>query len=371
MAVGRLFALRRTAIDFRLPDACFCGSSLPYTLLEDSYCTSNCAAAPEEKCGSSATLSVYNATLLAATEPKGSSNTTSVASDSQNPTPTSSNGTGTRTSATSTSSGGIIQTATSVVSSLLSGILNPGSSSTSGNQSNTASGSVAASATSSAPSSTRTWAYRGCIADGSARAINQTALTSWDMTIGQCGSVALSGGFKYFGLENGVQCFVSNTIAYNTTVNTCTQKCGGDATGATLCGGPWSLTVYEVVTLAPGQTLSTSAVPSSSSSTVPINSGATLTASGSTSVTPSASGNGTCVAVTVTQFVTVTASGTDSARGEESYSFAKTIRATHLTIDIRTATGTSTTKVTRRRRAVGPLERNLRGRLEGLHWIGH
>jgi hypothetical protein len=137
------------------------------------------------------------------------------------------------------------------------------------------------------------------------------------MTIGQCGSVARSGGFKYFALENGVQCFVSSTIAYNTTVNTCTQKCGGDPTGATLCGGPWSLSLYEVVTVSPGQTLSTSAAPSSSS---PSSSGASLTVSESSTAKPSASGNGTCVAVTVTQFVTVTGRGTGSSQGRENES---------------------------------------------------
>lgn len=134
------------------------------------------------------------------------------------------------------------------------------------------------------------------------------------MTIGQCGSVALSGGFKYFALENGVQCFVSNTIAYNTTVNTCTQKCGGDPTGATLCGGPWSLSLYEMVTVSPGQTFSISAAPSSSSLS---SSGVSLTVSGSSTAKPSASGNVTCVAVTVTQFVTVTRSGTGSSPGKE------------------------------------------------------
>lgn len=239
-------------------DACFCGNALPYTLLEDSYCPTACTGAiANEKCGSSNTLSVYNASLLAATVPAIGN----IA-----------NGTITRASATSSAA------------SSNSGMLIASS---------TTMNLTTASVTAGAPSSTQTWVPRGCIADGSARALNQTFTYSLDLTIPKCAAIALSGNFQYFGIENGNQCFVSNTVAYNTSVTTCIQTCSD----GTICGGPWSISAFEIVSLAPGQTLSTS-VPSTPASSTPTTTPLVLATS--------ALGTGTCAAVTVTQGMTVT-----------------------------------------------------------------
>jgi hypothetical protein len=296
-------------------DACFCGNTLPYTLLEESYCTSACVGAAGEPCGSANTLSVYNATILAATVPKA--NTTSMST------------TGVSSTSTGTASGtGIVASATSLVSSLLSGILSGTSSATSiranatATTSNTtapSTGSTTASATASAPSSSQTWVSRGCIADGSARALNQTSLATYDMTIPKCGALALAGGFRWFGLENAYQCFVSNTLAYNTSSTACTQACGGDA--KTICGGPWCISLYEVVLAsslpAPTTSISTTASATSQASSAAPSSSSAPTSLSSTSAPRSGSGSATCAAVTVTQIITVTASspsGTSTSR---------------------------------------------------------
>lgn len=250
-------------------DACYCGASLPYTLLQDTSCNSPCNGASGENCGSAYTLSVYNATQLAATAPKPS--TTSVSS----------------TVASFTASGTASRTVS--VSGTITGSVTGSASRTS----------ASASATSGAADPFATWAARGCIADGSARALNATSTYAGDMTIAKCAAIAKSGALKYFGLENGGQCFVGNTLAYNTSATGCNVACPGDASKTTMCGGAWRISLYEMIPLSQAVvTSTTSATPSSTTAA----SSATLSA-----------GSGTCAAVTVTQTasatVTVTVTG--------------------------------------------------------------
>ena len=86
------------------------------------------------------------------------------------------------------------------------------------------------------------YAYQGCIGDTSSRAINQTWMTSSTMTIAACSEVARTAGKRYFGLQNGNQCFVSNALAFRTSSTRCTKECAGDKTA--ICGGNWAISLY-------------------------------------------------------------------------------------------------------------------------------
>jgi hypothetical protein len=241
----------------------------------DTSCNSPCNGASGENCGSAYSLSVYNATQLAATAPKP---TTSAVSSTV------------ASTAASTASG----TASKTVS--VSGTITASASST-GSASKT---STSASATSGAADPFATWRPQGCIADGSARALNDTSTYDGYMTIPKCAAMAKSGAFKYFGLENGGQCFVGNKLAYNTSATGCNVACPGDASKTTICGGAWRISLYEMIPLS--EAVTTTTTSTTPSSTTAASSSATLSV-----------GSGTCAAVTVTQTasatVTVTVTG--------------------------------------------------------------
>ncbi|KAJ9119238.1 hypothetical protein QFC22_003730 [Naganishia vaughanmartiniae] len=301
-------SLRKLIRLFFCEDACFCGAALPYTLLQENYCASSCNGLSGEVCGSANTLSVYNATVLAASVPKPS-NPTSVVSSSSTASRTvsgSSSAIPTVGSSSRASSSGITSSKTST-----------GASSSAITSSATKT-SAAPSGTSSASDPFATYVYRGCIADGSARVMNSTWTFSSQMTIEQCAKIGKAAGRKLFGLQNGGACFVSDTLTKNLTATGCDNPCGGNA--KQLCGGSWKLSLWEF-TVASDIPVTTSAAPSStkpaSTSSAPLTSALTTT---------TAAGSGTCAAVTVTQ----TASAT-------------------VTVTV-TGTATSTSKVVRRRR---------------------
>lgn len=256
-------------------DACFCGPNLPYTLLGDNFCASPCNGASGELCGSSSTLSVYNATLLAATVPKPSS---SVTSSTVSRTVSASG------SASVSATGNVSQTGSTTVSPSVTG-------------SATRTTSSASTTTSGAAGPFATYISQGCIADGSTRSMNDTSTYAGDMTVVKCANIAKSGGFKYFGMENGGQCFVSNKLAYNTPAAGCTMPCMGDPTKQTMCGGSWKISLYQWMAL----------------SEVPATTTGPSTSATPTSTTTLAGGSSTCAAVTVTQTasatVTVTVTG--------------------------------------------------------------
>lgn len=101
-----------------------------------------------------------------------------------------------------------------------------------------------ASTTAASPSSTG-YVAKGCVTDGSNRALTGPTISGNDMTIAKCAAFAQTGRYKYFGLEVGYQCFTGNTLAYNTPSTNCKTPCYGDASKTTICGGAYALSLYE------------------------------------------------------------------------------------------------------------------------------
>ena len=97
--------------------------------------------------------------------------------------------------------------------------------------------------TSLPPSSPSGYTYQGCIADSSSRAMNQTWTSTSSMTIAQCAGIAQTANRRYFGLQNGQECFISDVLASQTVSTGCTVKCRGDQTA--ICGGSWAISLYS------------------------------------------------------------------------------------------------------------------------------
>jgi hypothetical protein len=57
------------------------------------------------------------------------------------------------------------------------------------------------------------------------------------MTISKCAAFAQAGKYRYFGLEDGKQCFTGKLLVYNATSTKCQTICAGDASKSTICGG--------------------------------------------------------------------------------------------------------------------------------------
>jgi hypothetical protein len=136
--------------------------------------------------------------------------------------------------------------------------------------------------------------------------MNTTNTYSGGMTVALCANTAKTGGFKFFGMENGGQCFVTNKMAYITPAADCNVPCFGDSTKQTMCGGTWKISYYEYVPLSEVPATTTGASSSATpTSTKPVTAAPTTTLV--------AGGSGTCAAVTVTQTasstVTVTVTG--------------------------------------------------------------
>lgn len=100
-----------------------------------------------------------------------------------------------------------------------------------------------ATVSSAIPTASTGYTYQGCIADSSSRAMNQTWTSTDSMTIARCGDIAKAAGRRYFGLQNGAECFVSDTLAFQTTSTGCTIKCSGDQSA--VCGGSWAISLYS------------------------------------------------------------------------------------------------------------------------------
>lgn len=139
---------------------------------------------------------------------------------------------------------------------------------------------------SSIPSPSSGYTYQGCIRDGSSRAMNQTWTSGSSMTIAQCASIAKAADRRYFGLQNGQECFVSDTLAFQTTSTGCTVMCRGESTA--ICGGSWAISLY-----------SWNDKPAGASTTV-ISSATTSRATSASPSTPTFSQYSTCPAATAT-----------------------------------------------------------------------
>ena len=74
---------------------------------------------------------------------------------------------------------------------------------------------------------------------------NQVDLPS--ITIATCAASAKANNYLYFALQDGEECFASNSTAYALSKgvsNECTKQCGDE--GGTLCGGPCANSIYQV-----------------------------------------------------------------------------------------------------------------------------
>jgi hypothetical protein len=116
--------------------------------------------------------------------------------------------------------------------------------STVSSSSTTKASSTTAAATTSAPASTG-YVAKGCVADGSTRALNGPTLSGTDMTIAKCATFAKTSNKKLFGLESGYQCFTGDALVYNTASTNCKTACYGDASKTTICGGSYALSLYS------------------------------------------------------------------------------------------------------------------------------
>lgn len=149
---------------------------------------------------------------------------------------------------------------------------------------------------SSIPSPSSGYTYQGCITDGSSRAMNQTWTSTSSMSITQCAGIAKAANRRYFGLQNGQECFVSDSLAFQTTSTGCTVKCRGDQTA--ICGGSWAISLY-----------SWNDKPAGTSTTV-ISSATTSRATSVTSSTSTFSQYSTCPVATATSAPTPVSTAT-------------------------------------------------------------
>ena len=87
------------------------------------------------------------------------------------------------------------------------------------------------------------WANVSCTIDGSTRTLTGPSFTQNDMTASRC--AALCCGWKYFGLQNGNECFCGNSVAtgLDAPAMDCDIACAGNSSFA--CGAGWRLNLYE------------------------------------------------------------------------------------------------------------------------------
>ncbi|OBT50969.1 hypothetical protein VE04_08835 [Pseudogymnoascus sp. 24MN13] len=89
------------------------------------------------------------------------------------------------------------------------------------------------------------WSYKGCYVDSvAARVLSGSAYNSDTQTEEACASYCDTKGFKYAGVEYGVECYCGNALTSALGAETdCAMTCGGDANE--LCGGPNRMNVFE------------------------------------------------------------------------------------------------------------------------------
>ncbi|KAH7323511.1 hypothetical protein BKA65DRAFT_540182 [Rhexocercosporidium sp. MPI-PUGE-AT-0058] len=108
----------------------------------------------------------------------------------------------------------------------------------------------------------------GCWIDGvNARALTGGSSTAADMTVEKC--TALAKGFKYAGVEYGVECYWGNTIASASSqaLGQCDMLCGGSSTS--ICGGGNRISLYQDYTYAPPPSTAVVPAPTTAPTVVP------------------------------------------------------------------------------------------------------
>ncbi|KAI9338198.1 WSC domain-containing protein [Obelidium mucronatum] len=84
--------------------------------------------------------------------------------------------------------------------------------------------------------------YLGCFSDGTPRILSYQIYQNDGMTIDMCAIEASHSGYKYFGVEYGVQCQMGHTLTSSNPSTACNMKCGGNSEQT--CGGPWAINIY-------------------------------------------------------------------------------------------------------------------------------
>ncbi|ROV95831.1 hypothetical protein VSDG_05159 [Cytospora chrysosperma] len=91
--------------------------------------------------------------------------------------------------------------------------------------------------------------YVGCYADNTSRALRDAELLSvgGGMTNTQCIVFCQGQGSILAGTEDGSECYCGSTLIGSIIlpVEQCNITCAGDATGSTMCGGSWALSVWS------------------------------------------------------------------------------------------------------------------------------
>jgi WSC domain len=241
-----------------------------------------CSGNSSEFCGSGGHLDLYQVKLTLSSSTVSTSlstASTSTLSGSQSSSVTAS----TTTASTSTLSG---SQSSSVSASTTTASTSSGSQSSSVSASTTTSSSLSSRTTSSsslAPLSTGLayYSYIDCHTDSvNSRTINDKSEVSYSMTLDLCATFC--GGYIFFGVEFGRECYCGNTLLASSTTATdgrCNMQCLGNS--AQICGGSNGLSLYGY-----------SAIVNPSSSSSPTTSSA-ISSAGSTISTRSTSSSAT------------------------------------------------------------------------------
>jgi len=85
--------------------------------------------------------------------------------------------------------------------------------------------------------------YIGCYTDTSTRALPVFLLQN-DATVESCIALAKAYGYKYAGVQYGIQCFAGNALGYAIAPpGSCNMPCQADP--AEICGGVWANSIYS------------------------------------------------------------------------------------------------------------------------------
>ena len=89
--------------------------------------------------------------------------------------------------------------------------------------------------------------YLGCYSDTPVRALPFQATNVPTITIPSCHDACVTQGYRYYALEDGLQCYCGNNLTlatmYGSNGAVCNALCAGDSTE--LCGGYWSFSLFD------------------------------------------------------------------------------------------------------------------------------
>lgn len=283
-------------------NVCTCGNVNMGSIQPPSSCSVACSGDVNQLCGGPYSYSIYTsaANTTATTTATGTTakaNATSIATIANSTTratvPSTSSASSAIANATMSTS---VMTTSSVASSSPASVSSAPKTSSSSVVPSATSGTVSAAAASST-----IYSARGCVADGSTRALNGSATYALDMTIARCATFAEAAKARFFGLEAGNQCFTGGFLAYNTTSTNCKSFCAGDASNSTVCGGSYALSLYELAPAVLAQYASASVSATTSRTAVSTSSVRTSTFIISSSVTTTAAQTSVSKSATTSQ----------------------------------------------------------------------